>query len=129
MDYKKQEKEIASKGLFKYAQALTGSLSAYKQKQGIDYVFHGITGTPEANIFNLPHCETDRFWKTQLAMTPERYWKHQQTLFDECRNAYIKPKAPQTINILDHLHKRSDYESGDIFANLPGMGTAEVEEE
>ena len=101
--------------------ALSNSLAAYKQEQGIGYVFHGITGTPEGNIFDLPHCETDRFWRKQWALTPERYWKHDLPTFDECRNAYIKPKPPVSINILEHLHKKSDFESGDIFDNVPGI--------
>ena len=100
----------------------------YKNDQGIDYVFHGINGTSEANIFNLPHCDTDRFWRKQLAMTPERYWKHDLPAFDECRNAYMKPKKPVSISILDHLHKFSDYENGSsIFDNLPGKVEPEGE--
>ena len=35
------------------------------------YTFHGMAGAP--NIFQFPHCETDRFWRKQLAVTPERY--------------------------------------------------------
>ena len=66
-------------------------------------------------------------------MTPERYWKHDLPAFDECHNAFLKPKKPVSISILDHLHKRSDYESGaSIFDNLPGRieaGEAEGETE
>ena len=76
----------------------------------MEYVFHGVTGPPEANIFNMPHCETDRFWRKMWSVTPERYWRHDIPLFDECRNAYIKPKPPVSISILEHLHKRSDYD-------------------
>ena len=83
----------------------------------MSYIFHGITGARGANIFNMPHCETDRFWRKQLALTPERYWKYDQPLFDECRNAYMKPKKPVSISILDHLHKRSDYENGTFKIN------------
>ena len=46
----------------------------------------------------------------QLGLTTERYFKGDELNWDECRNAYIKPKAPATLNILDHLHKYADYE-------------------
>ena len=70
--------------------------------------FHGVAGN--ASLFAYPHCETDRFWRTQLSLTPERYFRDVHPNFDECRNAYMKPKAPAVIDVLDNLHKRSDYE-------------------
>jgi hypothetical protein len=73
-----------------------------------EYSFHGISG--KVNIFAFPHCETDRFWRKSLALTPERYVKADTYHFDECDNAFTKPKAPIRINLLDHLHKRSDFE-------------------
>ena len=67
------EKDIKKHGFFNYTKYLTYHLQDKKNESGMEYVFHGITGPEEANIFNMPHCETDRFWRKQLAMTPERY--------------------------------------------------------
>ena len=72
-----------------------------------EFTFHGISG--EKNVFAYPHCQTDRFWRTVLALTPERYHRADAPHWDECRNAYTKPKAPASINILENLHKYSDY--------------------
>ena len=69
--------------------------------------FHGIGGAN--NVFAFPHCQTDRFWRQSLNLTTERYFRGEQMNFDECRNAYMKPKAPASINILDSLHKYADY--------------------
>ena len=77
----------------------------------VDGRFHGING--KNSIFQFlgsNHCETDRFWRVQLGLTTERYFKGDELNWDECRNAYIKPKAPATLDILDHLHKYADYE-------------------
>ena len=72
-----------------------------------EFTFHGITGAQ--NVFAFPHCQTDRFWRTALALTPERYHRQDTMHWDECRNAYTKPKPPADINLLEHLHKYSDY--------------------
>ena len=73
-----------------------------------DFTFHGISG--KVNIFAMPHCETDRFWRKQLGITAEKYMRPDISHFDECRNAFMKPKPPVSITILDNLHKRSDYD-------------------
>ena len=73
-----------------------------------EFTFHGIGG--EKNVFAWPHCETDRFWRQALHLTTERYWKGEQMHWDECRNAYMKPKKPADIDILQSLHKLSDYQ-------------------
>lgn len=45
-----------------------------------------------------------------LAITPERYEKALEHPFDECRNAFIKPKRPVYLgDMLNSLHKRSDF--------------------
>ena len=72
-----------------------------------DYTFHGIGG--EKNVFAFPHCQTDRFWRQALSLTPERYHRAETLHWDECRNAYMKPKAPASIDILENLHKFADY--------------------
>ena len=71
------------------------------------FKFYGINGEP--NLFAYPHCETDRFWRTSLGLTPERYYKHNQGAYDECRNAFIKPKKPVYLDVLDNLHKKADF--------------------
>jgi hypothetical protein len=70
--------------------------------------FHGIAGNN--NIFGFPHCETDRFWRQSLGITNERYIKTAKYHWDECNNAFVKPKPPISINLLDSLHKWADYE-------------------
>ena len=42
-------------------------------------------------------------------MVNDKYQKTEDHPFDECRNPYVKPKAPVQIDLLEHLHKRSDY--------------------
>ena len=73
-----------------------------------EYVFHGLSGNN--NIFAFPHCETDRFWRRSLGLTPERYNKTDQWQFDECKNAFVTPKPPVRIDVLEHLHSAADYE-------------------
>ena len=73
-----------------------------------EFTFHGITGAK--NVFAYPHCQTDRFWRQSLHLTTERYFGSDQLNWDECRNAYMKPKAPAKIDLLDHLQKYADYE-------------------
>ena len=72
------------------------------------FKFYGITGAP--NLFAYPHCETDRFWRSSLGLTPERYYKYDAVSFDECNNAFIKPKKPVFLDVLDNLHKKADFE-------------------
>ena len=72
------------------------------------YTFHGIAG--DKNLFAFPHCQTDRFWRTSLSITPERYFRGETMNWDECRNAYIKPKSPAMLDVLGSLHKFADYE-------------------
>ena len=76
-------------------------------EEGASFTFHGISGTN--NLFAFPHCQTDRFWRQTLHMTTERYHRAETMNWDECRNAYMKPKAPASINLLESLHKYSDY--------------------
>jgi hypothetical protein len=78
------------------------------EEEGSSFKFHGITGAH--NVFAFPHCETDRFWRKSLSLTPERYFKYDQVSFDECKNAFIKPKKPVYLDVLEHLHKRADFE-------------------
>ena len=73
----------------------------------MEYTFHGIGG--DKNIFAYPHCQTDRFWRASLHITPERYFREDKLNWDECRNAYTKPKPPASIDLLEHLHKFADY--------------------
>ena len=73
-----------------------------------EYKFYGIAG--KVNIFAFPHCETDRFWRKSLGLTPERYYKYDSYSFDECDNAFTKPKPPVSLDLLEHLHKRADFE-------------------
>lgn len=73
-----------------------------------DYKYYGISG--KVNLFAFPHCESDRFWRRSLGITPERYIRSDQYQFDECSNAFYKPKKPVSLDLLSHLHKFSDYE-------------------
>ena len=73
-----------------------------------EFKFYGIAGNE--NIFAHPHCETDRFWRKSLSLTPERYVKADNINFDECDNAFTKPKPPVNIDLLQHLHKKADFE-------------------
>ena len=73
-----------------------------------EYQVYGLTGAQ--NIFYVNFCQTDRVWRKQLLLTQDKYQKNNDHPFDECNNAFVKPKAPAFIDILDHLHKRSDYE-------------------
>lgn len=72
------------------------------------YKVHGLSG--EDNIFSANYCQTDRTWRKQLLMFNDKYIKNESYAWDECNNAFVKPKPPVVISILDHLHKRSDYE-------------------
>ena len=74
-----------------------------------EFSFHGIAG--KNNIFAFPHCETDRFWRKSLGLTSEKYMRNEYYSFDECNNAFMKPKAQAQINILQHLHKRESFEA------------------
>jgi hypothetical protein len=62
------------------------------------------------NIFGIPYCENDRLWRRMLAITPDRYHRSKDWTFDECNNAYVKPKNPVYLDLLNNLHKKSDYE-------------------
>lgn len=73
-----------------------------------EYKVYGLKG--KENVFYINFCFTDRTWRKQLLLTNDKYQGNDNHPFDECRNAFVKPKAPQFQNILDHLHKRSDYE-------------------
>jgi hypothetical protein len=46
-----------------------------------------------------------------LAITPERYQKTNEMPFDECWNAFMKPKKPVYLDLLNNLHKKSDFEN------------------
>ena len=72
------------------------------------YTFYGIAG--KKNLFAIPHCETDRLWRRAIGITPERYIRFEEFQFDECNNAFMKPKKPVVSDLLNHLHKMADYE-------------------
>ena len=61
------------------------------------------------NIFGFPYCENDRLWRKMLAITPDRYNKAVEQQFDECNNAFVKPKKPVFLDLLGNLHKKSDF--------------------
>ena len=46
-----------------------------------------------------------------LAVTPDRYNKAIEQQFDECNNAFVKPKPPVYLDLLNNLHKKSDFQS------------------
>jgi len=73
-----------------------------------EYKFHGIRG--DANVFGFPYCENDRLWRRYLGLLPDRMQKNEDFYFDECHNAWSKPHSPVHLDMLNHLHKRSDYE-------------------
>ena len=84
-----------------------------------EYKVYGISGTwlsvhlfglGKDNIFGFPYCQNDRIWRKMLAITPDRYQKAIEQQFDECNNAFMKPKRPVFLNdMLEHLHKKSDF--------------------
>jgi len=43
-------------------------------------------------------------------MFNDKFQKTEEYLFDECNNAFVKPKPPVFVSVLENLHKRSDYE-------------------
>lgn len=45
-----------------------------------------------------------------LGLTPERYHKNNSYSWDECDNAYMKPKPPVYLRILENLHKKTDFD-------------------
>ena len=71
---------------------------------------HGLAG--KETVFSFLHCQTDRFWRQSLHLTPERRCTDGDIMnFDgHCRNAYKEPKAPAVFNSLNHLQKYADYE-------------------
>lgn len=74
-----------------------------------EFTFHGLS-IGKNNLFAIPHCETDRFWRQSLGLTPERYVRTHDVAFDECHNAFTKPFPPVKLDVLDHLHKFADFE-------------------
>lgn len=75
-----------------------------------DYKVHGLQG-PNSIFYGVNFCQTDRTWRKQLLMSNDKYQKDESYAFDECNNAFTKPKPPQLIDILEcGLHKRADYE-------------------
>ena len=73
-----------------------------------EYKVAGLSG--DNNVFDFNYCNTDRIWRTQLLMTNERYKAGTNYTFDECKNVYVKPKPIASLDILQNLHKKSDYE-------------------
>ena len=45
-------------------------------------------------------------------MFTDKFKKGETTDFDECNNFYVKPKPPIFVDVLDHLHKKADFEGG-----------------
>ena len=72
-----------------------------------DYQVHALVGSK--HLFYVNNCQTDRVWRKQLLLAGDKFQKGEFYHFDECKNAFTKPKAPQFIDVLDHLHKLSDY--------------------
>lgn len=73
-----------------------------------EYTITGIAG--KGSIFDYGFCQTDRTWRRQLLLTNDKYQKTQNYPFDECNNAFVKPKPIAAMDLLQNLHKRSDYE-------------------
>ena len=110
MNIKEQyDKEMKKHDMLNFQVLLSQALNEQKKADGMEYTFHGLVGPDEANIFNINHCETDRYWRSMLQITPERYQRFDMPQFDECRNAYTKPMPPRSISILDSLHKKETY--------------------
>jgi len=43
-------------------------------------------------------------------MFNDKFQKNEDHPWDECKNAFVKPKPPMFINLLDNLQKKSDFE-------------------
>ena len=76
---------------------------ADEEKQ-VKYVFYGITSAEHSIFSGLGHCETDRFWRKSIGQLNEKYMMNGNYEFDECRNAYIPPRAPVKLDLLSSLH-------------------------
>ena len=78
-----------------------------KFEENPDYKSFGMLGNN--SLFDIIYCENDRLWRKQLLLTPEAEQDNEYYAFDECNNAYMKPKPVKKIDILSTLHKRSSY--------------------
>jgi hypothetical protein len=54
-------------------------------------------------------------WRQMMAIAPDRYQKAIDPQFDECHNAFMKPKRPVYLNdiLTSGLHKRADFEAAE----------------
>tara|TARA_B110000977_G_C10586364_1_gene302543 strand:+ start:97 stop:339 length:243 start_codon:yes stop_codon:yes gene_type:complete len=73
-----------------------------------EYKIAGLNGVD--NIFDHWNCMTIRTWRRQLLLLPDRYRNTTDEEFDECNNAFFKPKPVRASDMLENLHKMSDYE-------------------
>ena len=119
------DKDLKKHDMLNFGVYLAHGLNEKKKAEGIEQTFHGLVGPDEANIFNLNHCETDRFWRAMWQITPERYQRFDIPQFDECRNAYQKPKPPRSISILDSLYKKEAFMGPPVQAEAAEGGDEE----
>ena len=81
-----------------------------EEKTGkIKYIFYGVE-SGDGTLFDFSHCETDRIWRKTIGQLNDKYNDSNHWELDECRNAYVPPREPKTLDLLDNLHKFSDYQ-------------------
>ena len=64
------------------------------------------------SVFHHPFCLNDRVWRKQTMLSMEKF-QDSQIAFDECENAFLKPKIPYNIPVFETLHKYSEYEASE----------------
>jgi hypothetical protein len=82
-----------------------------EEEAEVGFMHHGIGEGPSSIFQGFAHCETDRFWRRSLGLSNEKYLKGDSAYtFDECNNAFMKPKLPIKLTLLANLHKFADYQ-------------------
>ena len=83
-------------------------MSGFEDEDENLYKVFGLFGVN--SIFMPRFCQTDRTWRRQLLITNDKMQKNEDHPFDECKNAFVKPRPAEFLDILENLHKKSDYE-------------------
>ncbi len=75
-----------------------------------EYKIYGLWGA-EYGLSNHKFCESERVFRRQLLLWQDKQMTgNNNYLFDECNNFYTYPEEPVACDILDHLHKKADFQ-------------------
>ena len=76
------------------------------------YKIHGLwAGDLELDLTNHTFCESERVWRRMLLLGDDKtMMNHNGYHYNECNNAFEKPLPPFQCHMLDHLHKKADFE-------------------